>query len=94
MSSETKPEIITEKIGLEDLESIIPVAIDTYCTHEPVVSMKWRSPRLSELTPVLSKLELTHLGSEASNFSVEMIIFFIWNNLEFSYSKLNGGLRA
>ena len=55
MSSETKPEIITEKIGLEDLESIIPVAIDTYCTHEPVVSMKWRSPSQSKLTPVYLK---------------------------------------
>ena len=88
MSSETKPEIITEKIGLEDLESIIPVAIDTYCTHEPVVSMKWRSPRLSELTPVLSKMELTFLGSEASNLS-ENDNYFIGNN-----SKLNGGLRA
>ena len=29
----------------------------------------WRPPSLSELTPIISDMGLTHLGSDASNFT-------------------------
>ena len=29
--------------------------------------VNWRSPSLSELTPILFNMEITHLGSDASN---------------------------
>ena len=32
----------------------------------------WRPPRLSELTPILFHMELTHLGSEASIYSLKI----------------------
>ena len=34
---------------------------------------KWRSPNLNELTPIIFNTGLTHLGSEASKYS---IVFF------------------
>ena len=32
--------------------------------------MKWRLPSLSELTPIIFNMELTHLGSEDSKLSI------------------------
>ena len=31
---------------------------------------KWRPPRLSELSPVIFQMELTHFGSEASMYCI------------------------
>ena len=32
--------------------------------------VKWRPPSLSELTPIISNMRLTHLGLEASNYVI------------------------
>ena len=39
----------------------------------------WRPPSLSEPTPIISYLELTHLGSEAFNCIYEMINFSFYS---------------
>ena len=43
-----------------DLLEIIDLSLD-----------KWRFPSLSELTPMVFNMGLTHLGSEASNLSYQ-----------------------
>ena len=36
--------------------------------------INWRPPSLKELTPYLIPSELTHLGSEATNYIIKMLI--------------------
>ena len=45
--------------------------LEDFCGHtfleiRASTRIKWRPPTLSELTPIIFKKELTHLGSEAS----------------------------
>ena len=68
-------------------------------------SVNGRSPSLSGLTPIVSNKELTHLGSEASNCSINtdcakqhflfpLINLSIFMSESFSDFLLIGGLRA
>ena len=46
------------------------------------VMMNWRPTSLSELTPVIFKVELTHLDSDASNYYntlFRIVSIFNWN---------------
>ena len=49
---------------------------------------KWRPPGLSELTPITINTELTHLGSEASKYSLTDNISTIINELKLCYFVL------
>ena len=40
----------------------------TYSNFERFSIYNWRPPSLSELTPVIPNMKLTHLGTEASNY--------------------------
>ena len=47
-------------------KTILHLIIFTVFVVEIITGIKWRPPRLSELTPIISNMELTHLGLEAS----------------------------
>ena len=50
---------------------------------------KWRPMSLSELTPNIFKMELTHLGSEASKYQLCKIVAFAMSNWIISKKIIN-----
>ena len=39
------------------------------------INLIWRSPSLSELTPMIFNMELTHLGSKPSKYTYQINFF-------------------
>ena len=57
------------------IKSIYNSSIFNYYVNHYLTTIvdNWRSPTLSELTPMIFKTGLTHLGSEVSNYSTRTL---------------------
>ena len=62
-------------MNIQSIQNILRIIAKLKCD---VVYINWRPPSLSELTPMIFDMRITHLGLEASNLNVVFMFVFIY----------------